>query len=235
MDSAGAAMISSLKIGTEYTVAWSNGSHIQVNIEWKIPKHGSWMELPYGESYYVPYECFVLVDGTTTQPKYKVGDRLIHKCNRGVIQLTEYNSEYGEWSSNYVRGYRNCDRWTIDYLNDNFTKVCEGGGIVEYKPNHSLPNYKWYIDENTNVPNVPTEKTIFNKIKDTTMNLVKFAKDLTLSAEEKLLRKYGLKQDDGIYTQSAIDLIQQKLCKDNEQYLIDLLNEQEKENKKNAN
>lgn len=49
-----------------------------------------------------------------------------------------------------------------------------------------------------------------------------YIKNLTLSADEKLLRKYGFKDGCGDYTGEAIDLVKMKLVKDNEVYLIEI-------------
>lgn len=53
-------------------------------------------------------------------------------------------------------------------------------------------------------------------------NVIKFAKELVLSKEEKLLRKYGLKNECGEYTVTAQELVIDKLVKENEAYLIEI-------------
>jgi hypothetical protein len=45
-----------------------------------------------------------------------------------------------------------------------------------------------------------------NKIKQMTNNIVEFAKNLTLSADEKLLREVGLHDDKGCYTEDALNI-----------------------------
>lgn len=45
-----------------------------------------------------------------------------------------------------------------------------------------------------------------NKIKQMTNNIVEFAKNLTLSADEKLLREVGLHDDEGCYTEDALNI-----------------------------
>ena len=59
------------------------------------------------------------------------------------------------------------------------------------------------------------KKTIMSKI-------TTFAKNLVLSADEKLLRKYGLKNECGEFTDEAESLVIAKLVKENESYLIEL-------------
>lgn len=64
--------------------------------------------------------------------------------------------------------------------------------------------------------NLPIKnKTIMSKI-------TTFAKNLVLSADEKLLRKYGLKDECGEFTDEAESLVIAKLVKENEAYLVEL-------------
>jgi len=66
-------------------------------------------------------------------------------------------------------------------------------------------------------------------------NIVSFAKNLVLSADEKLLRKMGLHNDCGEATQEAYDLIKEKLVKDNEPYLLEIAKAKQEEDKANKN
>lgn len=59
------------------------------------------------------------------------------------------------------------------------------------------------------------KKTIMSKITE-------FAKNLVLSADEKLLRKHNLKDSCGNYTSDAQQLVIDKMIKDNEAYLIEI-------------
>ena len=69
--------------------------------------------------------------------------------------------------------------------------------------------------------------------KKTFMSTVKeFVKALTLSAEEKLMRKHGLKTECGDYTQDAKDAIINKLCAADEAYLVTIAQGLEDEAKK---
>jgi len=63
-------------------------------------------------------------------------------------------------------------------------------------------------------------------------NIVKFAKNMVLSADEKLLRKYGLKGECGEYSDEAREIVMDKLIHDNEQVLIDIAKAKEAEDKK---
>lgn len=60
-----------------------------------------------------------------------------------------------------------------------------------------------------------------------------YIKNLTLSADEKLLRKYGFKDDCGDYTSEGVELVKAKLVKDNEDYLITIAKGLEEEANKN--
>lgn len=57
------------------------------------------------------------------------------------------------------------------------------------------------------------QKQLNNKLIEKSMNIVKFAKDLTLSKEEKLLRKVGLKDEEGNWTEEAMRIVENKLAK----------------------
>ncbi len=62
-------------------------------------------------------------------------------------------------------------------------------------------------------------------------NIVKFAKGLTLSADEKLLRKFGLKDENGQITCAGKEIILEKLFADNESILIDIAKAKKTEDK----
>jgi hypothetical protein len=63
-------------------------------------------------------------------------------------------------------------------------------------------------------------------------NIKQFIKNAQLTAEEKLLRKQGFKNECGDYTQEAIDAVIQKLVKENNTYLVELATAIEKEENK---
>jgi len=72
-----------------------------------------------------------------------------------------------------------------------------------------------------------------NPVKKIMSNIIDFAKNLSLSADEKLLRKHNLKDSFGEYTSEARELVIQKLIADNEQYFVDIATKKEtSENKK---
>jgi len=53
-------------------------------------------------------------------------------------------------------------------------------------------------------------------------DIIKFARDLTLSKEDKLLRKYGLVDETGNPTESYSALVRQKLEADNKAYVVEM-------------
>lgn len=63
-------------------------------------------------------------------------------------------------------------------------------------------------------------------------SIIEFASNLVLSADEKLLRKYDLKNECG-YTDNARALVMEKLVKDNEAYLISVATAKQEEDNKN--
>lgn len=62
-------------------------------------------------------------------------------------------------------------------------------------------------------------------------DIIKFAKNMILSSDEKVLRKTGLKDDNGAFTETAWELTKQKLMQDNERSLIDIAKAKEEEDK----
>ena len=60
-------------------------------------------------------------------------------------------------------------------------------------------------------------------------SIIDFAKNIALSADEKLLRKHGLKNAYGEYTADAEKLVENKIMKENEVYLIEIATKKEAE------
>ena len=96
--------------------------------------------------------------------------------------------------------------------------------------------YAWACYENEHKlfvkPNQKVEDKLITKGKNFMSNIIKTAKNLTLSPEEKLLRIVGLKDDRGDYTEEAESIILQELCKEREDKLIEVAKAQEEEDKK---
>ena len=96
--------------------------------------------------------------------------------------------------------------------------------------------YAWACYENEHKlfvkPNQKVEDKLITKGKNFMSNIIETAKNLTLSPEEKLLRRVELKNDRGDYTEEAIRIILQELCKEREDKLIEVAKAQEEEDKK---
>ena len=73
-----------------------------------------------------------------------------------------------------------------------------------------------------------------NLVKDNNkaMNIKKFVKTLTLSKEDKLLREQGLQNDSGDFTDTAKELIIDKLVEENKAYLVEIATQLKEEDKK---
>lgn len=90
--------------------------------------------------------------------------------------------------------------------------------------------YGWNINKNclqliSSCETISEKKTIMSSIKE-------FAKNLILSADEKLLRKQGLKDSCGNWTCEAKDIAIDMLCNDKEKELIDIATKKELEETK---
>lgn len=66
--------------------------------------------------------------------------------------------------------------------------------------------------------------TLTNTKNSIMTNITTFVKNLALSANEKALRKVGLKTECGDYTQAAIDVVLQDLCTEREARLVEIAN-----------
>jgi len=176
-------------------------------------------------------DCCVIADDNLElvepKPKFKVGDRV--RIDWKKTNYTNcYDTNYGEvLESNY----------------DGYVRVRIEGGMgsnLGFKPEWLLlegecgscavkefrtSDYKCDFNE-------PTTSSI-KKSGNIMSKLTSFVKNSLLSADEKLLRKYGLKDDCGDYTNEAEVLVAQKLIKDNEAYLIEVATAMEAEEKKN--
>lgn len=72
----------------------------------------------------------------------------------------------------------------------------------------------------------------YNKLDNKTMNIKKFVKTLTLSKEDKLLREQGLQNDCGEFTDTAKELVIDKLVEENKAYLVEIATQLKEEDKK---
>lgn len=132
--------------------------------------------------------------------------------------------ENGNYLGRFV-GAELCGECELNGIKADFTFVDD----VEYGPGTFNVECKVIDRKNNNVTS-PCET---NKQEKTIMeNIMDFAKNLTLSKEEKLLRKYNLKDACGAYTYEGKELILQKLYAENEKHLIEIAEAKEKEDNK---
>lgn len=154
---------------------------------------------------------YVFEDGTigcTGSPYVQDSSNFILKSEYDSLKL-EYDSLYPKTISR--------SPWAIPYT-EPYRPQIVGLGDMRY---HSNP-YLAYETEN-----------LFTKIKNTTMNLIKYAKNLTLSADDKLLREMNLVNECGDYTVEAREIVMNKLMEDNKPYLLEVAKKakEEKEGK----
>ena len=94
-----------------------------------------------------------------------------------------------------------------------------------YKYNGAL-----YVDDM--VFGVDFGPSTLNKLKDKTMEIVKFAKNLTLSKDEKLMRKKGLKDENGIYTDAYTEIVDNLVYSEYEAKVLAIAKKSDEEEKK---
>lgn len=66
------------------------------------------------------------------------------------------------------------------------------------------------------------ENIIIKESKNIMSKALDFVKELTLSSDEKLLRKWGLKDDEGNYTHDSEKIVILKLVEDNKAHLLSI-------------
>jgi hypothetical protein len=182
------------------------------------------------------YPLFSVVDESDIElvssvPKFKIGDRV------RFIEGGGYFSCLNSVDINYMRnaGFRseNSDTFLLKSIEE--ISYCGKNKMFFYKQEsgnwYSENGLELVVENNlcgiSGIQCEPCEPTVIGQInnnnKKTIMSKVtSFVKNLTLSADEKLLRKYGLKNECGEYTSEAIDAVKLKLVSDNESYLIEI-------------
>jgi len=106
-------------------------------------------------------------------------------------------------------------------------QIKDKNGYIFYHCENEIELVQKIINNN---PNCEESKNTIQNIMD---KIITFAKDLALSKEEKLLRKYNLKNTCGNFTENAKEIVMQKLLSDNETYLVEIATKIEEEEKKN--
>jgi hypothetical protein len=146
--------------------------------------------------------------------------------------------------------------WQYCTVLPNFKKIPASEFLEEEEPKEYVKTPKCYLDgtrwkinpefasleidygkslvDRINNINNPSTSPRTGKGKNKIMsNIVNFAKNLVLSADEKLLRKSHLKDEYGEYTAEAEDLVRHKLLVDNEPYLLEIAKAKQEEDNKN--
>lgn len=70
-------------------------------------------------------------------------------------------------------------------------------------------------------------------MRNVVQSTVEFAKNLTLGKDERLLRETGMKDECGVYTQDAKEIVINKLVGENKDVLLEIAGEIKKEQEKN--
>ena len=134
------------------------------------------------------------------------------------------------WRGWYEENYPNTPIQTVDeYLNEvdpETEREYYAGFAKTINESYQLATDEMYA---TSIPSSTLSVDPFNKLKDKSMGIVKFAKDLTLSKNEKLLRKHGLKDECGVWTNEAIEIEAQLSCDDKTDEFVEIATAMDKE------
>lgn len=193
-------------------------------------------------------DCFELVD----EPKFKVGDRVRivhrwsvdsseHKGRLGTILDFISHEDFISGQDN-----PNGNLWKVDMDSQEYNiavweeeiELVEEPKMLDGSNACTLPvgTYSVAFDEITErqlyenvfgnslkeLKNNDAPCASQNKTRGIMSKISSFVKNLALSEDEKLLRKYGLKDECGEYTCEAKDLVIQKLIGDNNAYLVEV-------------
>lgn len=123
------------------------------------------------------------------------------------------------YTSNKVKMEVTKSRETSDYMNVRI--LCDGDKI---------DNSDYFVKKNKFVLLTDNKDNKFKKMN--MANIVKFAKNMTLSKDERLLREAGLKNECGEFTPEASTIVMEKLVKENKEYLLEVAKEVKKETTK---
>lgn len=133
----------------------------------------------------------------------------------GPLLAYSHGYAYGSFESNgtYVeKGTPNC--WWVE----SYEVIGEDACHYEYHSSASTS-----ATYNNSIPNQP---------KSHMQKLISFIKNLTLSEDEKLLRKHGMKDENGNYTEAYSGISHNLMHKENETKIIELVKQWEAEEKK---
>lgn len=148
--------------------------------------------------------------------KYKVGDRVTINRERGNATGASPFGINDNLPELYISSISPGGKRQVTIYDVNRVYI----GIFKYS------EVTLFADSSTQKNIIKPKKTFMTTIKT-------FVKNALLTPSEKLLRKHGLKDSCGDYTQDAIDVTIQKLVKDNEAELIKIAEGLEAEETKN--
>ena len=225
---------------------------------WKYIKKGNhciqvngtrleYSEMEYWKQQYP--ECRIQTVDEYIGTKFKVGDKVKvredleegDRCgSQGVVgEMLAYNGEILTISNIVNPGEydvkENCWTWSDEMLEKveevveeaiDHSKVINEAYQQMTRDYHSQPMIAEMLYGMDSVPST------FNKLKDKTMEIVKFAKNLTLSSNEKLMRKKGLKDENGIYTDAYTEIVDNLVYSEYEAKVLEIAKKSDEEEKK---
>lgn len=193
---------------------------------------GSYFSSNHGDTYELP---------ETKKHKFKVGDRF--KQVKGgnnpssigeIIEITRLDPE--DTSHYFSKGNYG---WTEDYLEENYVlidsekpdkleqpeELKELSASKDYLADlgsifYTLPSFDpvsdlyYWVDGSWILGEISKSSKLINKDKKMNKSIIEFAKNLTLTKEEKLLRKAGLKDNEGDWTGEARAIVTNKRAKE---------------------
>ncbi len=154
-----------------------------------------------------------LVEELKPVPKFKIGDKIrgISADIKGCEGIIEGDTGAG-WKIKITKG-------SSEYPNAEDLKE----GVTCSRTTYWINHIELITNESSN-----TSQNTVGKIMN---NITKFVKNMTLTADEKLLRKFGFKNDCGEYTQDAKDFAILKLCEEKEVLMVEVAKGLDKEEK----
>ena len=178
--------------------------------------------------------------------KFKVGDKVkyLGDCV-GIIGCIHNNQAYmSECVNNKGHQYefgdggccpehRNFMSHSLDCLEKvEPNKISKEPMAINEESGHPMHEYNGNLYVDDMVFGVDFGPSTLNKLKDKTMEIVKFAKNLTLSKNEKLMRKQGLKDENGIYTDAYTEIVDNIVYSEYEVKVLEIAKQADEDEKK---